>query len=139
MQQDLQALEGAGDVPCKATKKSRILIVEDEPFIAMMLTDMLEELGYEVAASASLISQAEEFLADGHVDIGLLDVNLGSEKIDPVADVLAARSCPFIFTTGYGRAGVPSAYANHNVLQKPFHIDDLAAALHKELGSPTTD
>jgi CheY-like chemotaxis protein len=118
----------------KTTLKPRILVVEDEAFIAVMLADMLEELGYDVAASASQISQAKDFLAAEKVDIALLDVNLGNEKIDPVADLLAERACPFIFTTGYGQAGVPAAHASRLVLEKPFNINDLAAALHKELG-----
>jgi CheY-like chemotaxis protein len=121
--------------PHNRPQKPRILIVEDEAFIAVMLTDMLEELGYDVAATVSNVSQAKEFLVDAKVDIALLDVNVGSEKIDPVADLLAERACPFVFTTGYGQAGVPAAHARRAVLQKPFHIDDLAAALHKELGS----
>jgi CheY-like chemotaxis protein len=124
--------------PHKGPHKPRILIVEDEALIAVMLTDMLEELGYEVAASVSQVSKATEFLADEKVDIALLDVNLGTEKIDPVADLLAERACPFIFTTGYGQAGVPAGHASHTVLQKPFHTDDLAAALKKELGAATT-
>jgi CheY-like chemotaxis protein len=125
-------------VPQNEAKRPRILIVEDEAFIAVMLTDMLEELGYDVAASASQVSQAREFLAGEKVDIALLDVNLGNEKIDPVADLLAERACPFIFTTGYGQAGVPAAHASRSVLQKPFNISDLDAALRKELGSEKT-
>ncbi len=121
--------------PQRAPLRPRILIVEDETFIAVMLADMLEELGYDVAASASQISQAKDFLAAEKVDLALLDVNLGNEKIDSVADLLAERACPFIFTTGYGRAGIPVAHATRSVLQKPFNISDLAAALDKELGS----
>ncbi len=120
----------------KSAARPRILIVEDEPFIAVMLADMLDELGFEIARSVSQVAQAEEFLAGDVVDVALLDVNLGGEKIDPIADLLAARGCPFIFTTGYGLPGVPPAHAGRVVLQKPFHIDDLAAALHKELGVP---
>lgn len=118
------------------TGKLRILVVEDEPFLAVMLADMLEELGYAVAASASQVSQAKEYLAGHKVDIALLDVNLGDERIDPIADLLAEQACPFIFTTGYGQDDVPAAYASHSVLQKPFNINDLATALRKELGSP---
>lgn len=121
--------------PRKEPLKPRILVVEDEAFIAVMLADMLEELGYHVAASASQISQAKDFLAAEKVDLALLDVNLGNEKIDPVADLLAEIACPFIFTTGYGRAGIPAAHATRSVLQKPFNITDLAAALDKELGT----
>ncbi len=119
----------------KGLGKARILVVEDEAFIAAMLADMLEELGYDVAASVSHIAQAKDFLAAETVDAALLDVNLGVEKIDPVADLLAERACPFIFTTGYGKSGVPAAHAGRAVLQKPFHIADLAAALRKELGT----
>lgn len=121
--------------PHASSRKPRILVVEDEAFIAVMLTDMLEELGYEIAASVSRVSQAQEFLAGGEIDIALLDVNVGTEKIDPVADLLVERGCPFIFTTGYGQAGIPAAYAGCTVLQKPFHVNDLAGALDKELGS----
>ncbi|MGH6817236.1 MAG: response regulator [Methylovirgula sp.] len=126
---------GSGTELQKTTLKPRILVVEDEALIAVMLADMLEELGYDVAASASQISQAKDFLAAEKVDIALLDISLGTEKIDPVADLLAERACPFIFTTGYGPEGVPAAHASRSVLQKPFNINDLAAALHKELGT----
>lgn len=112
----------------------RILIVEDEPLIALMLTDMLAELGFKVVASVTQVADALTFLANEPVDIALLDVNIGAQKIDPVADLLAARSAPFIFTTGYGSAGIPADHADRPILQKPFHVDDLAAALRSELG-----
>jgi CheY-like chemotaxis protein len=115
-------------------EKPRILVVEDEPIIAVMLDDMLEELGFAVVASVSHVAAALEVIGREQIDIALLDVNLGMEKIDPVADLLAERSCPFVFTTGYGKAGVPPAHADRTVVQKPFHFDNLAAALRLEIG-----
>jgi DNA-binding response OmpR family regulator len=114
--------------------RPRILIVEDEPLIAVMLTDMLAELGFDVAASVTQVSAALKILDEITIDIALLDVNIGTQKIDPVADLLAARGTPFIFTTGYGNAGVPTAHAERALLQKPFHVDDLATILRSQLG-----
>ena len=114
--------------------KKRILIVEDEPFIALTLEDTLGELGFEVAATVSNVPAALDFLNGAHVDAALLDINLGSDKIDPVADLLAVRKCPFLFTTGYGRSGIPVNHGDRPVLQKPFQRKDLAAALAAELG-----
>ena len=113
--------------------KSLILIVEDEPFIALTLEDMLDELGFAHAGTVGQVSDAIEFIGREPVDCALLDVNLGSEKIDPVADLLASRGCPFIFTTGYGRSGIPSGHSGRPVLQKPFRMDDLATILRTTL------
>ena len=113
--------------------KSRILIVEDEPFIALTLEDMLDELGFSLAGTVSQVSEALELIAREPIDCALLDVNLGSDKIDPVADLLAARKCPFIFTTGYGRSGIPHGHSDRPVLQKPFRMDDLANVLKATL------
>ncbi len=113
--------------------KSLILIVEDEPFIALTLEDMLDELGFAHAGTVGQVSDALDLIGRDPVDCALLDVNLGSEKIDPVADLLASRGCPFIFTTGYGRSGIPSGHADRPVLQKPFRMDDLATILKRTL------
>ena len=114
-------------------KKSLILIVEDEPFIALTLEDMLDELGFGLAGTVAQVSDAIDLIGREPVDCALLDVNLGSEKIDPVADLLATKGCPFIFTTGYGRSGIPDAHSDRPVLQKPFRMDDLAHTLRSTL------
>ena len=114
-------------------KKSLILIVEHEPFIALTLEDMLDELGFGLAGTVAQVSEALDLIGREPVDCALLDVNLGSEKIDPVADLLATRGCPFIFTTGYGRSGIPNGHAGRPVLQKPFRMDDLASTLKATL------
>ena len=67
------------------------------------------------------------------LDIALLDVNIGHDTIDPVADAVAARSLPFVFTTGHGRAGLPEAYRDRAIVEKPFYVDEILRALREEL------
>ncbi|MGQ0445191.1 MAG: response regulator [Beijerinckiaceae bacterium] len=122
-----------------APRKQRILIVEDEPFITLALEAMLLELGFEVAGSAAQLSVARELLGREHIDGAILDVNLGSQKIDPVADILAARACPFFFTTGYGISGIPARHAGRAVLQKPFGWEQLCSLVRVEFGFPPED
>jgi CheY-like chemotaxis protein len=123
--------------PEASPKRQRILIVEDEPFITLALEAMLPDLGFDVAGSAAKVSAALELIARERIDCAILDVNLGLQKIDPVADVLASRGCPFIFTTGYSVPGLPARHAGRAVLQKPFGMKQLAILLRAEFGSPT--
>lgn len=111
----------------------RILIVEDEPFIALTLEDMLTELGCVVVGLAREVGEALAFISRGAIDGAVLDVNLGAQKIDPVADALAALATPFVFTTGYDRSDLPAGHNGRSVLQKPFRLDELAKALSLEL------
>ncbi|QBR70927.1 response regulator [Beijerinckiaceae bacterium] len=118
-------------------KRPRILIVEDEPFIALTLEAMMSELGFEVAGCAAKISTALEVIQRGQVDGAILDVNLGAHRIDPVADLLASLECPFFFTTGHSISGVPTRHAGRIVLQKPFGIEQLASAMCSEFCAST--
>lgn len=112
----------------------RILIVEDDPYIMLALEEMLSEQGLVIAGTAHNLRTAIELASRKTFDLALLDVNIGSEKIDPVADILAARGCPFVFTTGCGRAGLPEAYLDYPIVEKPFYIEEMLATLRKEIG-----
>ena len=119
--------------PNAVLRGKRILVVEDEPFIALELEEMIVELGCTLAGSVAQIAEALVLIEAGKVDAAVLDVNLGLQKVDPVADALAAQGRPFVFTTGYGRVGVPGAYSDRAVVEKPFSCDEVAAALAVEI------
>jgi len=107
----------------------RILIVEDNPYIALALEDMLAEHGLVVAGVAGTMDDALLLAASAPLDLALLDVNIGEKKIDPVAEALLARGIPFIFTTGCGRAGLPEAFVDRPIVEKPFYIEEILQAL----------
>jgi CheY-like chemotaxis protein len=109
----------------------RLLVVEDEAMVAMLVEDMLEDLGCTVVAVAGNVAAAIA-IADQHdavFDGALLDVNLGGEKVFPVADALAARGVPFVFATGYGQAGIEARFLGAPVISKPFGFESLRSAL----------
>ena len=107
----------------------RVLVVEDEYLIRMLLEDMLDELGYSVAAAVGTISEARQFAASGEFNAAILDVNLDGEEIFPVADILAKRGLPFVFVTGYGERSLPEPYRSRPALQKPFQAEQLKNTL----------
>jgi CheY-like chemotaxis protein len=111
----------------------RILVVEDEFLIRMMLEDMLADLGYAVAGVAGRVDEAADLAQRVECDVAILDVNLEGRDVYPVADLLAQRGLPFIFVTGYGGRGLPEEYRNRPTLQKPFQIDELGRALARLL------
>jgi len=112
----------------------RVLLVEDEAMVAMMIEDMLSDLGCQVIGPASRVSRALDLLEHDGIDAAVLDVNLGGEAVFPVADRLAAAGVPFVFSTGYGTAGLDARHAARPVLQKPYSRERLAAALAGALG-----
>ena len=117
-----------------APKGARVLVVEDELMIRMLLEDMLGELGYTVTAQASRIDEALDAARNAAFDVAILDVNLNGQTIAPVAEALDARGMPFVFATGYGDVALPEAYRNRPTLKKPFHADGLSHLLEIALG-----
>ncbi len=113
----------------------RILLVEDETLVAMLLEDMIAELGGTVVASASRVAGALEVVKNSGsgLDLAVLDVNLGGEEAFPVAEALAERGVPFAFSTGYGNSGLPDPWRSRPTLQKPFTQDQVTAVLHRAL------
>ncbi len=110
-------------------QQRRVLVVEDEYLIRMLLEDMLADLGYAIAAAVGSIAEAREQAASGDFCAAVLDVNLDGEEIYPVADLLAERGLPFVFVTGYGERSLPERYRDRPALQKPFQAEQLEAAL----------
>jgi len=112
-----------------AQQQPRVLVVEDEYLIRMLLEDMLADLGYSVAAAVGSIAEARAQAADGDFSAAILDVNLEGQEIFPVADILAARQLPFVFVTGYGERSLPERYRDRPALQKPFQAEQLGSML----------
>jgi CheY-like chemotaxis protein len=113
------------------TQKRRVMIVEDEMLVAMLLEDILGELGLEVAAVCSHLDDALTRAASDAVDFVILDVNLDGKRSFPVADILRARKIPFLFATGYGSKALEADYAEAPTLAKPFTFADIERALKK--------
>lgn len=112
------------------TSSQRILIVEDEPLIAMMLEDFLDMLGRQVAGTADCVAAALELIEAGGIDAAILDVNLaGGETSWPIADALAAAGVPFVVATGGSGDTISAAHQHCPILAKPFTMDAVEQAL----------
>jgi CheY-like chemotaxis protein len=107
----------------------RVLVVEDEMMVSMLIEDMLGDLGCTVVGPASRLDEAIALANLGELDCAVLDVNLGGQPIFPLADLLRAKGAPFAFATGYGDAGLRDVDKGSPVLQKPFREGDLARVL----------
>jgi CheY-like chemotaxis protein len=108
-----------------------ILVVDDETLIAMLLEDMLVDIGCDVVGPAASVAQATALIeSDGEtLDGALLDINLRGELVYPVADALAAEGVPFVFVSGYASHGIDPRYASVAALSKPISLATLEAAV----------
>lgn len=114
---------------------TKVLLVEDEGTIAMLIEEMLEDLECTVVASVAQLGKAMQVADVVDVDLAILDVNIAGERVFPVARILRARHIPFLFSTGYGGSGLPEEFSDCPVLHKPFAEKDLRLKIAQTLES----
>lgn len=108
----------------------RVLVVEDEALVAMVMEHILEDLGCAIIGPAGTVEEALRLLeTEAKPDLAVLDVNLGGTKVFPVAEVLARLHVPFAFSTGYGEGGIPDEWRSRPALRKPYAYEDVVTGL----------
>jgi CheY-like chemotaxis protein len=113
----------------------RVLLLEDESLVAMLIEDQLVDLGFEIAGPAATAARAIEICENERLDGAVLDINLGGgQRSDSVAELLEEQGIPFVFVTGYGKAGVDERFKDVAVLQKPFTQEELKAVIVEGFG-----
>ena len=117
------------------TVARRVLIVEDEPLLAMNLEHMLTDVGHLVVATATRINKALPLAECSEIDPAILDINLAGSNTFQVAAILRKRGIPFIFTSGYGRDGLVDGYRGAYLLTKPFGPSELEHMIAQSLSA----
>lgn len=114
----------------------RVFLVEDEALVALMIEDMLVDLGFAVVATAAHLAKACELARTRSFDVAVLDVNLAGEFVFPVARILRERRIPFLFSTGYGGPPLEEEFRQAPTIGKPFSVDQLDEKLRTLLPQP---
>lgn len=112
----------------------KVLVVEDEALVALMVEDAVTDAGHEIVAIASNLQDALRLAAGAAFDVALLDLNLNGQKGHALPVMLQSRGKPFAFVTGYGEPGVLAAFAAAPVVRKPFRSADIARVLEQLAG-----
>lgn len=107
----------------------RVLVVEDEMMVSMLLEDMLADFGCTLVGPATRMEPALRLVENAEFDVAILDVNLNGDETYPIADALAARAIPFVFSSGYGAGRLHEEYRSIPSLQKPFQQHQLERTL----------
>jgi CheY-like chemotaxis protein len=107
----------------------RVLVVEDEMMVVMLIEDMLADLGCESVTAAATVDQALALIDTQAFDAAMLDMNLNGNKSHDVADALATRGVPFVFSTGYSGRDMRDGHRDRPVLKKPFPYEQLVEKL----------
>jgi len=113
----------------KLLSDRRVLVVEDEMLVLIMIEDMLADLGCKSVTSAATVDKALALVDAQVFDVALLDVNLNGNDSHPVAEALSARGVPFVYSTGNTGHSLRDGYSDRPVLKKPFKYEELAAIL----------
>ena len=113
----------------------RILVVEDEMLVLMMIEDMLADHGCEQVTAAATTEQALSLIGAQDFDFAMLDMNLGGAMTYSVADALGVRGVPFVFSTGYSGHEIRDGYRDRPVLKKPFEDRDMLKILLRMLSA----
>jgi DNA-binding NtrC family response regulator len=117
----------------KLLSDRRVLVVEDEMMVVMLIEDMLADLGCESVTTAATVDQALALIDSQVFDAAMLDMNLDGNKSHDVADALAVRGVPFVFSTGYSSLEMKDAHRDRPVLKKPFMYEALVATMARLL------
>jgi CheY-like chemotaxis protein len=115
--------------PTDRLRGARVLVVEDEPLVAMDVAANLTEAGCTVVGPAATLEKAKALIDAGEFDAALIDANLGGQPVDDLAAALTRGNAPFAFLTGYGREGLPQAFRHATMVGKPFNRHDLLGAV----------
>lgn len=118
----------------QALSGRRILIVEDESLVAMLLETILEDMGCSTVGPAANIDDGLALVEAEPLDAALLDVNVAGRQVFPVAQALKDRGVPFVFSTGYGEGGLPDEWRGQPTIQKPFTEAAVRDALMAVMG-----
>lgn len=115
-----------------------VLLVEDEPIVAMLVEDMLAGLGAQVIGPAAHVDEAVELAQNAQFDVAVLDVKLGGDSSARVAEVLRTRAIPYVLATGFDSPPLGSGDRAAPLLQKPYLQEDLERALERALDGDTS-
>ena len=115
---------------------ARILILEDEPLIAMMLADWIDELGHEIVGPVHAIDTALAAVTSQSFDAAIIDINIGYQQSYPVADVLVTRQLPFAFATGDSPDSIEERFTGCSTLAKPYDFDTFQRVVDNLLARP---
>lgn len=113
----------------------RVLLVDDESLVLMLLEDELTEMGCVVAGLASRLNEAMEIARSLAFDVAILDLNLNGQQSFPLTEIIADRGLPFVLATGYDTADLPTALCDRPIIGKPFQKADLVCALRAAISA----